>query len=287
MSQPARAESEPLQGLDALREACARNTPVEVVRKGRNTVDPAGHGRLLELRDDCVIVEKVQVIGRESRYDTGAEIDCFFNVSGTLMHFTGRILAAGQPVRLNQQMVVPSIRISLPENVAPGQRRNVYRVLLGARTDVPRAEVWSGKRMQQLVEAEIEAQTRAALATAPAGTTPVIEPNAVILARLLENTRPEYCGVVADGSDTGLGLTLYNCLYSRLRLFDQIWVRVLLAGQAEPLILFAEVRQTRALPETTARIGVLILKDDAGGPHPSKLRRLINYLNEVQRSQRR
>jgi hypothetical protein len=153
MSQTALAQqSEPFEGMQALREACARNSPVEVIRRGRGDQEPAAKGRLIEFRDDCLMIEKVHVIGRDVQYPPGSEIDCYFACSGTLLHFRSQIIEAGQPVKLNQQVVVPGMRIVIPESVQEGQRRGVYRTPLAALDTLPKIDVWFARDVRDASE---------------------------------------------------------------------------------------------------------------------------------------
>lgn len=283
------------EGHDALAEACARNTPVEVARRGRGTTEPPGRGRMIELNDEAVLLEEVQVIGREVRYGAGDLVDCYFNHAGALLHFRSTILDAGLPVRLNERMIVPGMRLTRPAEVLVGQRRNVYRVSLGARSDAPRASVWLARTIEDVVlravaqaadaEQGEDGQQQGGRPGMPPEPKP--EPPRPNIAEILAKTPPDFEARVSDASDTGLGLAIYGGIYSRFKIFQHVWLSLTLPGASEPLILLGEIRQSRAIPELGARLGVLLIRDDTGGRHMAKIRRLVAYLTEVQRASRR
>lgn len=275
-------QSEAFEGMQALAEACARNTPVEVVRRGRGTQEPPAKGRFIEIRDDCLVIEKVHVIGRDVHFSPGSDIECYFNYAGTILYFKSRIIDAGQPVKLNQQVVLPGMRVELPEVVQAGQRRQVFRVILCTLPTPPRVEIWSHR---DIVAAHDKAMAdfQVKVAKAP-------EPNALVpptRVSMLDTISPTFQGVAADGSDTGLGVLLPNVVYTRVKMYEWFWMRITLPRETAPILTIAEVRHTRELPGIGARLGMIFLGDEcANAGFTFQVRRFVQFLTQVQRERK-
>lgn len=278
-------QSQPSEGLQALRDACARNSPIEVIRRGRGDQEPAAKGRLIEFRDDCLMIEKVHVIGRDVQYPSGSNIECYFASGGNLLYFRSQIIEAGQPVKLNQQVVVPGMRIAIPETVEEGQRRGVYRTPLGALEALPKIEVWHARDVLDASEQAI-ADHRAEVAR--------LEPEAAAelppppkLANAIDLLPARYQGTVVDASDSGVGVLLPGAVYSRLKMFDHLWIRISFPREENALVLITEVRQTRDIPGLGARLGLLFMRHEsmeAGLGFP--VRMLVNFINQLRRDKR-
>jgi hypothetical protein len=80
---------------------------------------------------------------------------------------------------------------------------------------------------------------------------------------------------------------LPGTIYSRLKIFEHLWIRLWLPREERPLVLVAEVRQTRDIPGLGARLGLLFLKQEsmeAGLGFP--IRTLVNFINQTRRDKR-
>ncbi|MFG0283977.1 MAG: PilZ domain-containing protein [Phycisphaerales bacterium JB039] len=253
-----------LDGAEALREACGRNAPIEVFRADAEAIDPPARGRLLQLRDDGIVIEKVQVIGRDIRFYAGVPIDAYFSYHGTIFHFRTKVIAAAGPVQLNRRTIVPGMTLARPARVEPGQRRSVYRVSLAGQPTQIEASIWR-------LDAPAE------------NTDPAHDP-------ALEsppNRTPDYIGTVVDASDTGLGLIVEGCPASRFRVYQRVFVQFHAPGDSEPIGFGCEIRHARELREDTTRLGVLFLLPPSRSLGDARVRRLVAYLAGVQRAQRR
>lgn len=295
MPQPATSNTQTLaDGLVALSAACARNTPIEVVRRGRGDQEPSAKGRLLELRKDALVIEKVRVIGRTARFPPGSVIDCYFTYGGALLQFRSRIVDAGQTVQLNDHVMLPAMSVAMPEQIESGQRRQMFRVSLGTLDAPPKVEVWYERDIfaqhERLLAQQNEPAPSPPAKDAPAATqSPPAEPPAPIT-RLtaLDTLKPSVTGTVADGSDTGVGLMLPGAKYTRFRIFDRLWVRIALPGDDNPIVFPVEIRHARDIPDRGARVGVMFIEDEKLLPgYISKVRRMVAYLNDVQRDRRK
>ena len=254
-----------LDGAVALREACQRNAPIEVFRADAETVEPAARGRLLQLGDDWILIEKAQVIGRDVRFYAGVPIEAYFNYHGTIFHFRTRVIAAAGPVQLNRRTIVPGMTLARPARVEPGQRRSVYRVSLAAQPKPIDASIW---RLDDSADIADSAQHEVGADAPP-------------------NRDADYLGAVVDASDTGLGLLIEGCPASRFRLYDRILVRFHPPGEDEAIAFPCEIRHARELREDATRLGVLFLLPPSRSLGDVRVRRLVAYLAGVQRAQRK
>lgn len=295
MPQPATPKTQSLaDGLVALAAACARNTPIEVVRRGRGDQEPSAKGRLLELRKDALIIEKVRVIGRAARFPPGSVIDCYFTYGGALLQFRSTIIDAGRAVQLNDHVTLPAMSVALPELIESGQRRQVFRISLGTLDAQPKVQVW--------YERDVFAQHERLLArhSEPAPIPPASDatntlkppppepPAPITRLAALDTLKPSVTGIIADGSDTGAGLMLPGAKYTRFRIFERLWVRITLPQDENTIVFPAEVRHARDIPDRGARVGVMFIEDEKLLPgYISKVRRMVAYLNDVQRLRRK
>lgn len=257
-----------INGLDLLKEACDRNVPVEVFRCTDLGMRPPARGRLIQLDDEELVIEKLQVIGATYELTSGTRLEGYFRFGGQLFRFVTWVRESRIAARLNGRLVVPALKLERPTLVEPGQRRSVYRISLATRADAPGAEVW-------LTAPHVpRPEDGGDFGAAPSGGSP---PPA---------RPPEFRGRLVDASDNGLGVVLQQCIYSRLKHMQQVWLRLYLPEEAEPMDFLATVRHTTPVRETDARVG-LHLVDDGSSGHARKVRRLTTYLTRVQREQLR
>lgn len=131
--------------MEALREACARNAPLEIVESGKEGIEPFARGRMFEIENGEIVVEQVQLIGKTKKFARGTSILAYFRFHKELYEFRSRILTSELPVQLNKTVVVPAMHILLPSSVISGQRRNVFRIPLAALKSPIRVEFWQEK----------------------------------------------------------------------------------------------------------------------------------------------
>jgi hypothetical protein len=291
-------------GAEMLAEACDRNVPVEVFRVSK-TGGPPARGRLLSLNDEGIVIERLQIIGEEFPHGVGTLFACYFRVGGELYSFQTKVTESRAAARLNGRLIVPALKLARPLKVTAGQRRNVFRVSVGARADAPKIDLWTADPYYPLTDgAELppdepppdEAQTPGDPAAdgpgtteSPAGaaegeTAPVLAqpaPDRLDVAR-----DPELAGRMFDGSDLGVGVVIFDYSYTRLRIRGKIWLRFGLPDGGEPLEFEGLVCHTAPLREIDSRVGVRLL-DDGGAAFARKVKRLSAYLTQVQREQRR
>lgn len=254
-----------LTGVEALRQACDRNVPVEVFRCADAGTSPPARGRLLSMDDEELLIEKLQIIGSSYELTMETPLEGYFRLSGQLFRFDTKVRESRIAARLNGRLVVPALKVRRPERVVPGQRRNVYRVSLSGRTDAPKVEVWlSDPTMTPDADTDCVTSGPAAVRTRP----------------------PDFVGRAVDASDTGIGAVLHQCIYSRLKLLQQVWMIVHVPDDEAPMQLRASVRHSTPVLETDARVGLHFCDDGSSG-FARHIRRLTAYLTRVQREQRR
>ncbi len=308
-------------GAEMLAEACDRNVPVEVFRVSK-TGGPPARGRLLSLNDEGIVIERLQIIGEEFPHGVGTLFACYFRVGGELYSFQTKVTESRAAARLNGRLIVPALKLARPLKVTAGQRRNVFRVSVGARADAPKIDLWTADPYYPLTDgAELpqdepppdEAQTPGdpcehagwpkagapdagepaadgqGTTESPAGaaegeTAPVQAQPAPD--RLDVARDPELAGRMFDGSDLGVGVVVFDYSYTRLRIRGRIWLRFGLSDGGEPLEFEGVVCHTSPLREIDSRVGIRLV-DDGGAAFARKVRRLSAYLTQVQREQRR
>ncbi|MCC7387156.1 MAG: hypothetical protein IT431_00155 [Phycisphaerales bacterium] len=308
-------------GAEMLTEACDRNVPVEVFRVTK-TGGPPARGRLLSLNDEGIVIERLQIIGEEFPHGVGTLFACYFRVGGELYSFQTKVTESRAAARLNGRLIVPALKLARPLKVTAGQRRNVFRVSVGARADAPKIDIWTAdpffpppERAEQPPadphpdemqpdEAHGDPCGHAALlepgatdegapapdaqgaAQGPADAEGETAPAPPAPDRLAVPRDPELAGRMFDGSDLGVGVVIFDYPYTRLRIRGRIWLRFCLPDGGEPLEFEGLVCHTAPLREIDSRVGVRLL-DDGGAAFARKVKRLTAYLTQVQREQRR
>ena len=247
-------------GIAALEAACARNAPVEVVRRELAGEAPLARGRMLNLTEDTLEVQRVQVVGRNMTFRNGNELDAYFDYSGTVYHFRTTIKSMSEMVQVNAKLVVPAMLIQRPTHVEAGQRRNTFRVSIGARVEVPTVNLWNlGNGAEP----------------GPEGEPP--------------KEQPDFSGRLADASATGLGVLIENITYSRFKHDTRMLASIHFVETPNPLSFLCEVRQTRAVRGgDSTRLGLLITGTFGDKrEQQNKQRVLSDYVQKVQREQLR
>lgn len=268
---------------DILREACDRNVPICVVRPEQAGRQPMARGRLLDLGDEGIDIEKVQIPGKEVRFSRGDRLDAYFSIGRTLYHFRTELLRASEPKRLNRRMVILGMTLAMPGRIEQGDRRTLYRVPLGGRVERISADVWLvGPDLahdDEPDEGEDNEQTMPAMA---------FNLHAMELADTVGHLdhEPDCRGWVADASEHGFGLRLEYIQPHRFHLFDPVLVRLTMPGGDE-IVHLCEVRSKRAVGDDGTRLGVVIIKEADIAAARQKTAKMRGYLNEIQREQLR
>ena len=125
-----------------LREMVDLNNPVGLVRPELLGIEPLAYGRLIEWTDEHLLVEELQIIGRKVRVGPQDDVQAFVGRTGDLLSFSSKVLKLSQPARLNQQMMIKTLRLASPQKLSLGNRRTAFRAPLSAHDDVLDARVW-------------------------------------------------------------------------------------------------------------------------------------------------
>lgn len=270
-----------------LQAACDRNASVEVVRPERAGSDPPARGRLLELTEDRLVIEQLQVIGRDLHAPAGTRLDLYFSMGGTLFTCSAKVVETKAIVQLNQQLYVPALYLTKPKRVEPGQRRTVFRVPLGGLGRLIEIELWLDREAESASESEVEEQAGDGGPAPAAQETPGGDPDGERRDPNKPPPRePDFRGHIVDASDRGLGVCLYDCVYSRLRPFAPGWVRIGQFDNQGQIEFRVEIRRSASMRDRDARVGMRFM----GIEDPSnarKLHRLNAFLTEMQRQLRR
>ncbi|HED53943.1 MAG TPA: hypothetical protein ENJ00_07045 [Phycisphaerales bacterium] len=278
LDQAQRNAPDVLPGLEALAEACARNAPLEIVQADLVGVEPFARGRMLEIESGALMIEQVQVIGKNSRFSKESRIKAYFRFHRTLYEFRSVVLTAAKAIRLNRSWVVPAIDLQFPTEVEIGQRRNVYRVSLAVLERPVRVEVWHERPPRDFLLQSGVPRVIEGVATPERGG---IDEQGEVFP---PTRQPDWTGTMIDASDVGIGVNLESCRSSELKIFDRGWIRFELPDDAAGSIVFEfETRQVRPVRERVQRIGMMILEHGDRWKHGAKVRRLWRFLTECQR----
>jgi hypothetical protein len=277
-----RIEEKPtITPMEALVEACSRNAPLEIVQIDRAGEDPFARGRMLEIENGVIVIEQLQLIGKVVKFAKKTPVLVYFRFRHKLYEFNSRVMSAEKPVRLNRALLVPAMEILLPSEVEEGQRRNVYRIPLGAIKDPIRVEVWQQKEVPENGNYTLqEGQS--------------LEGDGVTCSReggeseegqiLVPSRLADWVGSLVDASDIGLGINVEKCRLSDIKQFGELWVRFSLPGDEEgPIAMRVEARQIRSVREGVIRIGLLVIEGSNRWDHAGKVRRLWSFLTELRR----
>ncbi|HHN77596.1 MAG TPA: hypothetical protein ENK11_02840, partial [Phycisphaerales bacterium] len=220
---------------EILREACDRNVPICVVRPEQAGRVPMARGRLLDLGDDGIDIEKVQIPGKEVRFASGDQLDAYFSIGRTLYHFRTELLRASEPKRLNRRMVILGMTIAMPGRIEQGDRRTLYRVPLGGRVERIGVELWRvGPEIDEDPDDDLAEQTLPSMAF----NVHTVEFHEAVAAM---DHDPDCRGWVADASEHGFGLRLEFIQPHRFHIFDPVLVRLSMPD-GEEIVHLCEVR---------------------------------------------
>lgn len=305
----------PPTGAQALALASGRNSPLSVVRAGELGKSPMARGRFLLPDGDSMMIENLQIPGRQVVLCAGDPIEVYFQHDGVIYQFQSTVLDMHSPVQLNDAMIVGGMRIAAPKSIDRGNRRTIYRQSFASVDPSVRAEVWAvplGLLTQEQRD-RIPRATEEFAATPPHPPPTPPAPNALdgfIIQRggraaagispaetlytsvrdlTLGQVRPvmqtpaHWAGEVTDASEFGLGLVLHRLVYTRLKVFQPLVVRFALPEVASPMEFLIEVRRVQGVGEGNARVGGIMLVNALDAAEVRSGRNLARFTIELQR----
>ncbi len=267
---------------EILREACDRNVPICIVRPEQAGRQPMARGRLLDLGDGGIDIEKVQIPGKEVRFSSGDQLDAYFSIGRTLYHFRTELLRASEPKRLNRRMVILGMTLAVPARIEQGDRRTLYRVPLGGRLERIGVELW---RVGPDPIHDEDPEDEHAEQTMPAIAFNLHSMEFAEATKALGRD-PDCRGWIADASEHGFGLRLEFIQPHRFHIFDPVLVRLSMPD-GEEIVHLCEVRSIRPVGDDGTRLGIVIIKENDRAASRKKAAMIRGYLNEIQREQLR
>ncbi len=290
----------PLDLKQTLLDAIERNASVGIVRLGYSGQDPLAQGRLLEWDDKGLVIEQLQIIGKEVRFHVGSRIEAYVKFNKLIMMFEAEVLQVEQPTYLNEQRVVRSMRLSQPSLLRQGDRRSAFRSSIAALGQETMVKMWFLDRIgevppepeggaQQQKNAYYTDLIRAKRAEPlivdrDEEGNPLIVDWTMVLAEAHKD-QPHAVGRLADLTANGLGFVMYGVSNMQFVRFERIAVQF---GLEETLIdLVVEVRQGVDLKGSTCRMGALIVHPSVGSVHAPQRRELERMAMQIQREQLR
>lgn len=237
---------------DSLKEACARNVPLELHSVSYDRSVPAARARMIDLDDDFIYLEKPQIIGRNVRLHQAQLFEAFFNYNDVLFTFTTHVADPSTAVRLNQKKVVEGLILERPPQVKPGQRRQFYRTSLAAIPEPISA-------LLQETDDEMDD----------------LEP---------DDGRTWQAAAVVDASAGGFGVRIDDGNYLRYKIYHNYFLKMVLPDGSEITVL-CELRQVRSLLNGQAtKLGLLLLPWPTQAKLNWHIQPLLSYLTQMQRS---
>ncbi len=301
----------PPTGAQALALASGRNSPLSVIRSGELGKSPMARGRFLVPDGDSIMIENLQIPGRQVGVRVGDPIEAFFQHDGVIYQFRSHVLAMHAPAQLNDSMIVRGMRIAAPKSIERGNRRTIYRQSFASVDPSVRAEVWAvplalltpeQRRRHSIRVSEeaapptpdaidgfsVERGGRAAVGISPAETLyGFVSDLTLEQARPVMGTAPHWTGDVTDASEFGLGLVLHRVVYTRLKVFQPLAVRFALPGVGSPMEFLIEIRRVQGVGEGNARVGGIMLVNALNAAEVRSGRDLARFTVELQRERAR
>lgn len=308
-------KDDPNTGMTILEEAALRNVPLSMSKPELIGREPMPRGRFLAPENGAIVVENLQVPGRRVDVEVGSMLEAFFQHDGRLYNFRTRVLEMDAPVQLNGEVLVRGMRVSAPAKIEAGNRRQIYRQSFASVNPPVRVSAWAVPRTvltpdQAAFLAELEraehdgtASPRTNQADAGAGgtefliersgeSTNQIRSTDAVQAAVpdlglsqvgqLMRTPAHWTGEIADASEFGLGLTLHDVVYSRLKVFQPLAIRFSLPDIKQPLQFLLEVRRVQPL-NSGARLGGLMLVNARNQDEVKASREVAAFALQIQR----
>jgi hypothetical protein len=305
-NEPAPPNPTPVTGFEAFELASLRNSPLSVIRPGELGRAPMARGRFLLPEAGSVVVENLQIPGREVPIRADQAIECYFQHEGTVFQFRSRVLEMDTPVKLNDTMVVRGMRIAAPKTIERGNRRSIYRQSFASVQPPVDVSVWAvpltvltpdqlaacvpddgppAVGLQDEVEGfRVERGERLAVGIAPADT--LYDPVRGLTldqARPVMKTPAHWKGEVADASEFGIGLVLHRLVYSRLKVFQPLVARFTLPGAEYATEFLLEIRRVQGVGDCNARVGGMLLLNSLSAAEVRSSRDLAKFTLDLQR----
>lgn len=297
--------------LAFLEQAAMRNAPISISKPEALGKEPMPRGRFLVRNDGVIIIENLQVPGRSVQISVGAVLEAFFQHEGRLFNFRARVLEMDTPVQLNGAVMVRGMKISAPTKVEAGNRRHIYRQSFASVNPPVGVDVWAVPRdlltpeqsefLGEIEEAEASSERTPGDAGEDQAKPDQPENNQLVSSNLVQTsvpglglgqlaglmTRPPHWrGEIADASEFGVGLTVHDIVYSRLKVFQPLAIRFRLPEVSTPMEFLFEVRRVQSL-KSGARLGGLLLVNAANVGEISALRELASFALRLQRERAR
>lgn len=279
-----------------LREAVDRNTSIGVVHQSKAGFDPLAQGRLLRWDEDGLVIEELQIIGRDIRIKSGDLVEAYLNYDGLMLSFEAKVLMVEEPEHLNKRRVVLSLVLSAPLKLRESDRRSAFRASLSGNVDDIPVKMWFFDRHLAKIKGEHSVQfvntnsyyTNLLSAMNYDPVYPLDEHGAIrreidwdrIMGEASATT-PHAVGRLIDLTRNGLGILLYNVSNMQLDRFERIGVSFELEG--EQLNFVVELRRGTDLKGSTCRAGVLIVHPGQGGALNHERRVLEQFAMQIQR----
>lgn len=323
MPNDADQRDKPKDAMEAFELAALRNAPLSVVRPSEIGREPMARGRFLKPVDGAVVIENLQVPGRDVHFYRDTPLDAFFQYDGEVYQFRTRVLEMETPVQLNDVMIVRGMKIAAPKSIEKGNRRAIFRQTFASLKPPIDVGIWAVP-LEMLTEAQREHHARYVAAEgdkddarntpepeaeggdegdAPGTSQAVVQKAAPTLRgiapaatlmhpspdiclhqfRAIFQTDPHWAGEIADASEFGLGLTVQRVVYSRFKVFQPLAVRFKLPDMETHLEFLIEIRRVQGLRGTDARLGGLLLVNATDSREVQAARELARFSLQLQR----
>ena len=282
-----------------LREAIDRNSAIGIVRLGYSGQDPLAQGRLLNWDEKGLVVEQLQIIGRDVRFTMGSRIEAFVKCRDTTLVFEAEVTEVAHASQLNEKQYVRSLRFSDPRLLRRGDRRSAFRSSVNGNGEEIPVKMWfidrleedqadnlTGRNYTQIYYTDLIAARRRErlIPLDEEGNEPrEIEWEAV--RKSAQCDEPHSIGRLVDLTANGLGILMYGVAKMQLDRFERIAVQFDL--EDETLDLIVEMRHAIDLKGSTCRVGTLIVHPHIGNMHAPQRRVLEKVAMEIQREQLR
>ncbi len=296
---PAASTAPELDVKQVLRDAIDRNSSIGIVRLGQSGQDPFAMGRLLEWNDGGLVLEELQIIGREIRFHVGGRVEAFVKYRDTTLLFEAEIKALEKPTHLNERCVVRSLHLSNPQLLRQGDRRSAFRSSITASGEETPVRMWFlDRKLEEGAEPSAPKEqtntyyTDLLCARRRESPIPVDEEGKEVtkicwdeVMRGVMEEKPHAVGRLVDITANGLGLLMYGVVKMQLDRFERIVLSFVIDDAEVDLVV--ENRQALDLRGSTCRVGCLIIHPCIGNVHAPQRRVLERVAMRVQREQLR
>jgi hypothetical protein len=290
---------EMLELRQMLRDAIDRNSAIGIVRLGHSGQDPLAQGRLLEWDEKGLVIEQLQIIGRDVRFTLGSRIEAFVKFRETTLVFEAEVTEIAHASQLNEKQYVRSLRLSAPRLLRRGDRRSAFRSSVNGNGEEIPVRMWFLDRMEEDTNDNITGREKTHIyytdliaARRKDRLVPIDEegnePREIDWNTVRDQAQadaPHAIGRLVDLTANGLGILMYGVAKMQLSRFERIVVQFDLEDQTLDLIV--EVRHGVDLKGSTCRVGTLIAHPHIGNMHAPQRRVLEKVAMEIQREQLR